>query len=381
MKFIPLYIHIPFCRSKCSYCAFYSCTENSPLLRERFLDQLLTQIESYRELSGADFFKTIYMGGGTPSLLSVENLKRLFDFLGMYINSSLEEFSIECNPEDITEEFISFLNRSPVNRISLGVQSFNDDVLRKSGRKVDSRTINRAIDRIRQNWKGRFSIDIISGLPGQTLENQKEDIKKAVFSGVDHISCYSLILEENTPLSENRKYIPESEEEEMMWTICHDFLIHSDFKHYEISNYSRSHNESLHNLQYWKMNEYIGCGPGAVSMIYHEGIKRITNPQDVNDFMKGHEEIIEPFDFLFENFMMGLRTEKGIDREEFFKRFSHYPEDFIVHTMAEEKENTFRMTHSHFSLSDDSRMFMNRILIKIYDELSRNTIDFPINWP
>jgi len=355
--------------------------DHSENLEKEFLRQLFLQITSYMKKSGSDYIKTTYIGGGTPSMLSHSHLRDLFDFLNPFIDAEVQEFTMECNPEDVSIELISLLSESPVNRISLGVQSFDPYVLQKSGRESRPGVIENAISIIKEHWKGRFSIDIITGLPGQTLDGQKDDIEKAISSGVDHISCYSLILEENTPLFDNQDIIPNEEDEDMMWSQSNEILINNGFSHYEVSNYSRTGYESRHNMQYWKMNEYIGCGPGAVSMIYDGGVIRISNPQDVSDFSEGIVEKISPFDFLFENYMMGLRTDAGIDRQEFFRRFGSYPEKLIKNTIELEKEDTFTISKTHFFLSDKSRLFMNSLLMKIYDELSLNTIDFEVNWP
>ncbi len=388
MKEIPLYIHIPFCRNKCSYCAFYSCINHSQDIEGRFIDELKKQISSYMTLTVSDTCNTLYIGGGTPSLLKNDNLKDLLNFLERYIGSNLQEFTIECNPEDINNEFIGLLNESSVNRISLGVQSFSDHVLKASGRIANSKSVDKAINCIRESWKGRFSIDIISGLPGQTAEGQKKDIEKAVNSGVDHISCYSLIIEENTPFSDDPKLLEDREDEDLLWDICRKALLRRGFEHYEISNFCKKGCESAHNLQYWKMNQYIGCGPGAVSMTGIDGIQRISNPHDLNVYLKGSSvnwsvqvEDISVKDFIFENYMMGLRTASGIDRREFHRRFSRYPEDFINMTILSSPEKTFKLTDKTLSLSENARLFMNSILMKISDELETLKIDFPVHWP
>jgi len=388
MKGIPLYIHIPFCRSKCSYCAFYSCVNHTKEDETLFFTELKNQIDTYMKMTGSHYCNTIYIGGGTPSLASNENLQDLFHFLEKYVHTDLDEFTMECNPEDVNSELIELLNNSDVNRISLGVQSFNDDVLNASGRITESSSVENAIRCINENWKGRFSIDIISGLPGQTIEEQRTDILKAINSGVDHISCYSLIIEEKTPIAENPDLLPDQESEDLMWDTCRENLIKNDFEHYEVSNFCKKSSESRHNLNYWNMNEYIGCGPGAVSMIYKKGIKRISNPHNLNNYLKGSsenwsvkEENIENSDFLFENYMMGLRTKKGINRKTFYRRFNVYPEELIKDTIVSAQDNTFVLSEKFLALNDDSRLFMNSLLMKISDELESFKIDFTINWP
>lgn len=388
MRDVALYIHIPFCRSKCSYCAFYSCVNHSKLDETQYFRELKQQIFSMMKLSGAGSCSTIYIGGGTPSLAANNNLSDLFEYLSQFINENLEEFTIECNPEDVNPSFIELLNNSPVNRISLGVQSFQNHVLKASGRKTDSKTVDRAINCIRANWTGRFSIDIISGLPGQTLEGQKSDILKAISSGVDHISCYSLIVEENTPLAESTEVLPDGETEDLMWDLCREILINRGFEHYEVSNFCKKGFESRHNLHYWNMDEYIGCGPGAVSMIYDNGVKRISNPHNLCDYLKGtesrwsvDEELITNRDFIFENYMMGLRTAKGIRRKTFYKRFNRFPEELIKDTISFAEKNAFVKTEDFLALSDKSRLFMNTLLMRISDELESSKIDFTVQWP
>lgn len=388
MKEIPLYIHIPFCRNKCSYCTFYSCINHTQDVEKKFIDELKKQISAYMKLTGSKLCNTLYMGGGTPSLMSNDNLKDLLNFLSRYIGTGMEEFTIECNPEDINDEFIDLLNNSHVNRISLGIQSFNDVVLKASGRLATTEMGKMAIDCIRRNWKGSFSMDIISGLPGQTAEGQKNDIVKAVNSGVDHISCYSLIIEENTPFSEDKTLLENREDEDILWDICRKNITNSGFEHYEISNFCKPGCESTHNLHYWKMNQYIGCGPGAVSMIGVDGIQRISNSHDLDAYLKGAPqnwsawvEDISVEEFIFENYMMGLRTSRGIDRKEFKRRFFHYPEEFIINTIDSSSENTFLLSDTTLSLSESGRLFMNPILLKISDELETLIFDFTVQWP
>ncbi len=386
MKSIPLYIHIPFCKRKCSYCSFYSSTEYSEELEKLFLSELYDQINYYMILTKSNFCKTIYIGGGTPSMISYSGLENLFDYLERFIDKSIAEFTVECNPEDITFGFLKLLKKSKVDRISLGVQSFNDEVLIKSGRKSNSYKIETAINLINQHWEGKFSIDIISGLPGQTFDSQLLDINKAVISGADHISCYSLIWDESTPLF--KKYSTDQELEDEMWDICNNVLQKNGFFNYEVSNYAKMGYESIHNYQYWQMNEYIGCGPGAVSMIKDNGIKRVNNTHNIIDYLKGKkncwsstDEMITPQEFLFENFMMGLRTTSGIDRKIFRNRFGIFPEKLLSKTIKKYSPDTFLIKTGNFALDLKSRLFMNSILMDVYDELFTLQSNIIINWP
>lgn len=387
MKYIPLYIHVPFCRIKCDYCTFYSTPLETKKIEILYIDELISQIEHQMVVTGSSGLKTVFIGGGTPSSLSPEALGRLFSFLSGKIDENTEEVTIECNPEDITEEFINRLKRSPVNRISLGVQSFSKKVLEESGRRTLIDDIDNALSIIQQNWKGRFSIDLISGLPAQTLDGQLSDITRAVSSGVDHISCYSLILEDETPIS-NHPLLPDPEDEERQWRSCRDYLLEEGFDHYEVSNFARKGSESRHNLQYWRMNEYLGCGPGAVGMYRDDSIVRLTNPRNLNLWLEGKErdwgctkEIVSNADFLFENYMMGLRTSEGLNRSSFKSRFGYFPEYLIKQTINKSQKNTFILEDNRLALSSEAMLFMNPVLININEELSASTFDFEVNWP
>ncbi|MBB6478833.1 radical SAM family heme chaperone HemW [Spirochaeta isovalerica] len=387
MKSIPLYLHIPFCRSKCSYCNFYSIPLKDEKTENDFTDQLISQIIHQMKLTGSRSLKTVYIGGGTPSGLSHSALRRLLDFLRTKTNNGTEEFTMECNPEDVTEELIALLKDSPVDRLSLGIQSFNEIVLQESGRRTTVESIDTALDILRREWSGRLNIDIITGLPGQSAIGQISDMEKAVQSGADHISCYSLIIEENSPIS-NNPLLPDSEEEENQWSLSREYLIDKGFNHYEVSNFAKTDSESLHNLQYWKMNEYLGCGPGAVAMFRNGSIQRYSNPPDLKLWLEGESsdwnasvEEISPGEFLFENFMMGLRTAKGIDKTEFIKRFSITPEEIIKDTIRSLPPGSFRFHDDCISLSDDMRLFMNPVLLKIREEIDKAGFDFPVSWP
>jgi len=387
MKSIPLYLHIPFCQSRCAYCNFYSTTPLDPKTEERFIDKLIKQIKYQMSLTGADCFKTIYIGGGTPSGLSIDSLQRLLHFLESGVNSHTLEISMECNPENITEELIDLLNKSPVNRLSLGVQSFNERILAESGRRTTSNQIVTALSILKKEWIGRLNIDMITGLPGQDKSGQLLDMEKAVESGAGHISCYSLIVEENSRIAAH-PLLPDGEEEDILWKISRDYLIEKGFNQYEVSNFCNEGEESLHNLEYWRMNEYLGCGPGAVGMYRDKDILRINNPPDIKLWWKGQSENwnisvekVADRDFLFENFMMGLRTAEGMDRNTFSSRFGINPEEVISSTIERSPKNTFTNNGKNLSLSPEAMLFMNPILIRISEEIETKDFDFQVRWP
>jgi len=352
-----------------------------------FIEELVRQIEYQVAVTGTDCFKTIYVGGGTPSALSILSLQSLLSFLKTRVDGNTSEFTMECNPEDITLELIDLLNESPVNRLSLGVQSFDERILAESGRRTTTKQIESALSILQTEWKGRLSIDMITGLPGQDKSGQLLDLKKAVDTGAGHISCYSLIVEENSIIARH-PLLPNGEEEEILWNISRDYLLEKGFSHYEVSNFCLDGEESLHNLQYWRMNEYLGCGPGAVGMYRDKEIIRIINPHSLDLWGKGRAENwntavekVPTRDFLFENFMMGLRTSEGIDKNLFHDRFNMNPEDVIPHTIESSSEGSFISERGRFSLSPDARLFMNSTLIRISEEIEGKDFDFPVRWP
>lgn len=387
MNLIPLYIHVPFCRKKCGYCTFYSTSCFTDQLQDQYTSELINQIHCYCKELSINGFSSIFIGGGTPSLLGRERLGRLLKGIDNYLGSYLQEFTIECNPEDLTEDFLHFLEQSPIDRISLGIQSFSDKVLQASGRHLSSKYIFQALERIDKIWTGRFSLDLISGLAGQTLEGQQSDIDRALEVKPDHISCYSLILDESVPIAKAPD-LPSEDLEGEMWELCRNAFLSAGYNHYEVSNFALPGQESLHNLEYWKMNPFLGCGPGAIGMVRSNGIYRISNPRNLNLWLKGQDknwnierEEISSKDFLFENYMMGLRTESGIDKDQFRKRFGSYPEEFIPQTIKKAREGTFIINDDNFKLEPSARLYMNPILLEISDELDDLNIDFTVNWP
>lgn len=388
MKYIPLYIHVPFCSNKCSYCTFYSITSLDQETEQYYINSLISQIDYYLESTESSCFKTIYIGGGTPSLLSTKSLNLLFNYLSGKIDPFIEEITMECNPEDITVSFLELLNDSPVNRLSLGVQSFNDNVLRSSGRRAGAESVDRAISLVTSYWKGEFSLDLITGLPMQDIKGQIRDVELACQYEPGHISCYSLILDETTPIYGSDS-LPSSELEEEMWSLSREILLKNGYNHYEISNFSQKGKESKHNLQYWRMNEYLGCGPGAVGMIKNNGeIQRISNPHNLRSWLEGKSKLwnsqistIIPSDFLFENYMMGLRTDEGINREKFKDRFDNYPEALIPRTVSSQHPGTFEISDNRFAVNSESRLFLNPLLISISEEIENVNFDFLPQWP
>ena len=273
-KMAGLYIHIPFCESRCIYCGFYSTT--SLKLRDAYVDALCKemQIRPIRKALGDhSSIETIYLGGGTPSLLTSPQLIRLFESIRkVYLPlgfSPLQEITMECNPDDVTEDFCKTLQRLPVNRVSMGVQSFSDDRLRFIHRRHNAEETKSAIKRLRDSGIQNISIDLMFGFPGETLEEWKADIDEAIHLDVEHISAYSLMYEEGTPLYTMLKQgkVTEIDEEAslQMYETLIILLTENGYEHYEISNFARPGFRSRHNSSYWHEVPYIGIGAAAHS--------------------------------------------------------------------------------------------------------------------
>ena len=306
-----LYIHVPFCRGKCDYCAFYSESGLEHLMRP-WLDQIKAGVSA---LSGRTLH-TVYLGGGTPTLLPAEMLEELLESISN-LNSGASEISIECNPESLTAEKAEVLGRH-VNRVSLGIQSFDPVLRRRIGRRGDPSKIRPAFDLLLGNGLENLSCDLICALPGQDCSSWEKDLKTALSLPVKHLSAYSLAIEEGTPLS--CRYHPDSAGDlriAAMGKMTRRILKDAGFRQYEISNYALPGYECCHNRNVWYGETYLGLGPAACSF---DGKDRFTQPASVSDWLSGKNP---EFDRIADDIrqveilMMGLRTVRGWKPGEF----------------------------------------------------------------
>ncbi len=288
-----LYIHIPFCVKKCSYCDFYSLPARLDSL-EFYVEAIVQEARSYTELS----FQTLYLGGGTPSLLGAEHFRNLVGGIGKSLDiSRLVEATIEVNPESATLEFLGAAIDAWINRVSIGVQSLNDRELESVGR---VHTAARAIDAVtlaRNLGFTSISADLIIGLPGQTWATLRRSLETLVGLGVEHLSVYCLSLEEGTPLAEcPPDDLPSDDTQAELFELARAFLMGQGFIHYEISNFALKGHECLHNLNYWRGGEYLGLGPAAAS---HLQGRRSRNRHALDAYLEnpiGQTEYVETLD-------------------------------------------------------------------------------------
>ena len=330
-----LYIHFPFCRSKCAYCDFTSFAGCSEALVFSYLTALKRDIEFAGRRFGSAAVDTVYLGGGTPSLLSPRQIEGLFGKIRKsFAHYSPSEVSAEVNPESASDEVLAAFAYAGVNRISMGVQSFSDDNLRSVGRIHTADTARRAAERIARRFDN-FSLDFILGLPYDTEELVRAELTEAACLA-PHVSAYELTLEEGTPLAaaaeEGRVWLPSDDEVAEYLEIAADTLAAAGLERYEVSNFARRGFECRHNSGYWTREEYVGLGAGAHSLVRQaeDGSPlpaeiRFASPRDLNAYIGGvncvdcfddiprvQMSVLTPAEIRAEEIMLGLRTREGV---------------------------------------------------------------------
>jgi oxygen-independent coproporphyrinogen-3 oxidase len=325
-KEIALYIHIPFCKQKCLYCDFPSFAGKENLMVD-FSKALAKDIETASKRK----IKTIFIGGGTPTYLCLKAWKYIKDSIHKLDKSENLEFTVEGNPGTFTEENLRFLKEMGVNRLSIGLQCFQNTILKKIGRIHTAEDFIMSYEMARNIGFKNINIDLMFGLPDQSMDDWKETLEKVVKINPEHISCYSLIVEEKTPFYNMYKKgmitLPEEELEREMYRYGVDFLKNKGYDQYEISNFSKKRMECKHNLVYWELGEYIGCGSGAHSYIDNlryrndENIEKYISSIGEKNFLKLDEHRNSREDDMEEFMFMGLRKISGISIMEFNKRF------------------------------------------------------------
>lgn len=324
-----LYIHIPFCAKRCLYCDFFSNTDGK--YRQPYIRAFFQESELRRAYLEGDPVKTVYFGGGTPSQLPVADLGRMVERLSRdYDLSHCEEWTVEANPDDLTDAYLADLRRLPFDRISLGVQSFREEDLVFLNRRHTAAQAVEAVKKCRDAGWNNLSIDLIYGLPGQTLDDWQRNLDAAVSLPVTHLSAYHLIYEEGTALYRLKnagRVEPVTEETSVaMFSLLIDRLADAGFIHYEISNFGRPGCFSRHNLSYWTGEKYLGLGPSAHSF---NGKSRCWNVASLPAYLRSvaagkpevEEEILDLPTRYNEFILTGLRTRWGVDTEVLKTRF------------------------------------------------------------
>lgn len=360
-----LYVHVPFCEAKCRYCGFYSepVAGHDP---ERLVSALITELDRYRQVASIE---TIYLGGGTPTSLPVSLLAGLLEAAGSRWPGTCE-FTVECNPAQTDAEVLSVLRDKGVNRLSFGVQSFNDEELVLLGRRHD---LSDAVGSIQQAGEFGFdniALDLIFAIPGSTLGSWKHTLRCAVELGVQHISAYSLSFEEGTPLHEARTAgqieAVDEETDRAMYELAIDYLALARFRQYEISNFALDGYECIHNQGYWENRPYIGIGPSAGS--YWQG-RRTLNVSDVGAYIRrieagldACEEVEQPDSSqrICETAVLNLRRREGISLSRFKEStgadfadvFGKPIDRYLANGLMETDGETVRLTRNALPIAD-----------------------------
>ena len=326
MNFNRLYIHVPFCSSKCGYCAFYSEVNASEEMIQAYLNHL--EEEFFANSVKCNSLDSVFIGGGTPNFLSSANLAKLFELISAnFAIADDAEVSIECNPESLDKEKVSIIANF-ANRVSLGIQSFNCEFRNTLGRAGGASALLKGIELIQDSGVSNFGCDLIYSIPGQTLSDWENELKKAVELGVKHISAYSLTYEEGTRLTESLSSAPRTTDlgplitdlGADMWELTDAILKGAGIPRYEVSNYAVPSFECRHNLEVWYGETYLGCGPAATSF---DGKDRYTNPSNLKEWLNGAEserDVIPAEKRAAEILIMGLRTSQGWNIPKFEKR-------------------------------------------------------------
>ena len=372
-----IYIHVPFCQSRCAYCDFYSTTLLAH--REDYVDTVCRELRNrFTELQGEPV-KTIYFGGGTPSTLTIEELKRILEacFHLLSLNFQLEELTLEANPDDLTEAYVQRLRTLPINRVSMGIQSFHDRTLRLIGRRHTSEEAILAVKRLQQAGLTNISIDLIYGLPGETIDDWAYSLDQAIALGVKHISAYHLTYEEGTRLwrmQEQGLVNPIDEEQSVRsFELLREKLLAAGYEHYEISNFALPGYHARHNSSYWQGIKYIGIGPGAHS---YDGLNRRWNLSSLTDYIATPQEDDVPHEVEHltteerydERIITELRTTRGINLAQLLADFGA---QYHTHCLrcATPYINRGQLIHT-----DDNRLHLTPESLLISDAVMRDLL-------
>jgi len=370
VKDASLYIHIPFCSSFCDYCDFFSVTKNNfnDEYIDAYLSALINDIEFQISLFNVKNIPTAYIGGGTPSVLG-KKINILLNALNSIEQFSPAELTIEANPESITKEFLGLCKDGGINRLSLGVQTFNEKCRMAVNRKGSAYTLNENLSLAAKYFPSSLSADLITGLPFQTKEIISDDIKNILEYKPCHVSLYGLSLENDTPLKEkiNKKIIelPDDDIMDNLWLFGRDLLVNEGFDNYEISNFALNGKRCLHNMRYWQMQNWLGAGAGASGTIINEKetcAKRYTYKNDIDLYIKNSNiknaviEHLEKDTLIRDSILMGYRLKEGPNEEIFKERFGFTAENCIPKTFANWKDK-------------NKMLFLNKFLSEAFDEL------------
>ncbi len=370
MKKLGLYIHIPFCESKCHYCDFYSITQSTSDMKEVYIKSLIKELELNKKILDGCEFDTVFIGGGTPSSIDANLYEELFYYLrknSLIYNDA--EITMEVNPKNRGYDYLNKIKEIGVNRLSIGIQTFNDDILKIIGRNHSRKEGEAFLEKVNKVGFNNLSCDLIFNLPLQKYHHVEKDIDILDDYNVKHISLYSLKVNENTKMNDivkvdEYKLMDEDEERETYYA-ARKYMYKKGYIQYEISNFSKEGYQSQHNLKYWNRMEYLGIGASAHSFINN---KRYSNSSNVVEYIekiksnkspKDFEELVDKEEAIWEYLILGLRKTEGIKISEFEKTFNISFSDFddkikniIENDLAEITTDKLRLTKKGMDLSN-----------------------------
>lgn len=358
-----IYIHIPFCSHICSYCDFSKLYYVKELVNK----YLIALEKELANLPISTSYQTIYIGGGTPSSLSIEELERLFVSLDRFQLEEDYEFTVECNIENITEEKLQLMKKHRVNRISIGIESFHQKTLDYLDRNYNVTSIEPTIELVKKYFSN-INADLIYAVEKETISELEEDIKSLLDLNINHISTYSLMIEPNTKLANKKtQYISEDLDRKMYDIICKR-LEENGYHHYEISNFSKPGFESKHNMTYWQNKEYYGIGLGASGYIDNIRYTNTKSIQKYLSFLTRYEEEYQTDKLKLENeIMLRLRTDEGIDKKKFYQMY-HFDlkERYDIAELI--KNGIMIESEDRYVISKNYWYLLNEILLRFIEE-------------
>ncbi len=367
-----IYIHVPFCRSKCQYCDFYSLTTKDDRLTDGYLDAVCAHIRETGPLAPGYVVDTIYFGGGTPSFFGADGLATILSAIRRAFDvSGNAEITFEANPDSINPKLLRRLHSEGFNRVSLGIQCDDDEILDKIGRPHNYEQAVQAVQKIRQAGFRNLSVDLMYGLPGQTLAGWESTLRNVMSLEPEHISCYGLKVEEGTPMHRYQELmnLPDDDSQADMYLSAVEILRTKGYRQYEISNFARRNNESRHNLKYWTGGEYLGFGPNATSDFSGKRFRLVRDLRGYIDGILNGGQVIDELSEIpsreraGEYLMTRLRTNQGIQAEEYEKQYllPFQPLAAILET-CRERGYAVELEQGHWRLTPEGFLISNSIL-------------------
>ncbi|MBN8855572.1 MAG: coproporphyrinogen III oxidase [Sphingobacteriales bacterium 50-39] len=371
-----IYLHIPFCRQACHYCNFHFST--SLQYKNDIVEALLKEMESRKDYIHNEQIQTIYFGGGTPSLLTADELERLLNKLHALFSISPDaELTLEANPDDMTTPgLLSAWRQAGINRLSIGIQSFFEEDLRWMNRVHNARQALESIRKAQDAGLDNISIDLIYGTPGLSDLRWKKNVEQAIQLGIPHLSCYALTVEPRTALDtmirQHKKEDVDPEAQAQQFLLLMDWTAAAGYEHYEISNFSLPGRRSRHNTSYWQGKPYLGLGPSAHS--YDGGASRQWNIANNALYIKNplsgvEQEILSPVQQLNEFIMISLRTIEGLDLDQLAARWGHDKEQILVaHAERYIREGKMMLKDQHLILTREGKLLADGIAAALFFE-------------